>query len=204
MVCCSLDQWQHKRKTPPPLCTKAVSANDIFDSTPTILRICLCHHMTPSMGFDDDALSASHGHTSCILWSLLSSQCTVGAFAVPHRRGSTSLHWAKKRGETSTGRQINMSSSGSSSKAWFISSLVHAVAMVAGNPVCSWPLSLGCPLSYRIWSAMILNELKHVLLCGDRPKDLPGHQAANPGGSAPADQETHCGVCDSIPGSAHK
>lgn len=43
-----------------------------------------------------------------------------------------------------------------------------------------------------------------MLLRGDRLRDLPGHHATNPGGSAPADQETHRGVCDRIPDSAHK
>lgn len=33
---------------------------------------------------------------------------------------------------------------------------------------------------------------------------LPGHHTTDPGGPAPADQETHRGVCDGIPGPAHK
>lgn len=33
---------------------------------------------------------------------------------------------------------------------------------------------------------------------------LPRHHAANAGGSTPAHQETHCRVCDRIPGPSHK
>jgi len=35
-------------------------------------------------------------------------------------------------------------------------------------------------------------------------KHLPGHHAADAGPSTPADQETHRGVCDGVPGPAHK
>lgn len=37
-----------------------------------------------------------------------------------------------------------------------------------------------------------------------RFRHLPGHHAADAGPSTPAHQETHCWVCDSIPGPTHK
>lgn len=43
-----------------------------------------------------------------------------------------------------------------------------------------------------------------MLIHGERLGDLPGHHTTDPGGSAPADQETHRGVCDGVPGPAHK
>lgn len=62
-------------------------------------------------------LSASHGHTSCILWSILASQCTVGAlcnqvYALAQSLGcagaAPDYTWQEK-GISSTGRQIECS-----------------------------------------------------------------------------------------------
>lgn len=40
--------------------------------------------------------------------------------------------------------------------------------------------------------------------CPLRFMNLPGHHVAHAGPSTPAHKETHCWVCDSVPGPAHK
>lgn len=80
---------------------------------------------------------------------------------------------------------------------------LHAVAMAARERV----FSDLCDCSAHSVTGYCCGQLIFAIIRDSRwstARDLPGHHASNPGGSAPADQEPHRGVGDGVPGSAHK
>lgn len=87
----------------------------------------------------------------------------------------------------------------------------HELVFVSEFPSHFSHHSICCPLTFSIFLLLLLIFFfpqwtcpeMHVLLMWDS-RHVPGHHAANAGPSTPAHQETHCWVCDCIPGAAHK